>query len=52
MLSDFGAFLDVFVQLLSIEFTIYGFTFSFWQILLFNIAAGIVVWILMKLFLD
>lgn len=52
MLSDFGSFISATVQLFSMEFTIYGFTFSFWEVFLFSIAAGIVAWILFKLFLD
>ncbi len=52
MLSDFGAFISATVKLFSMEFTIYGFTFSFWEVFLFGIAAGIVAWILAKLFLD
>ncbi len=52
MLSDFGAFISATVRLFSVEFTIYGFTFSFWEVFLFGIAAGIVAWILAKLFLD
>lgn len=52
MLSEFGALIDATVRIFSIEITIYGFTFSFWEVFLFNIAASIVAWILAKLFLD
>lgn len=52
MLSDFGAVITAAVQLFSMEFTLYGFTFSFWEVFLFSIAAGIVAWVLGKLFLD
>lgn len=52
MLSDFGAVISATVQLFSVEFTIYGFTFSFWEVFLFSIAASIVAWFLGKLFLD
>ncbi len=52
MLSDFGALISSTVQIFSIEFTIYGFTFSFWEVFLFSIAASIIGWFLAKLFLD
>lgn len=52
MISDFGAMISATVQLFSVEFTIYGFTFSFWEVFLFSIAASIVVWILARIFLD
>ena len=35
MISDFGALLSFTLQAFSMEFTIYGFTFSFWQVFLF-----------------
>lgn len=52
MISDFGAMITATVQLFSLELTIYGFTFSFWQVFLFSIAAGIVAWILAQIFLG
>lgn len=51
MISDFGLIIEKIVELLSIEFTIYGFTFSLWQVFLFDIAAGIVIWVLAEVFL-
>ncbi|MCI9433600.1 MAG: hypothetical protein HFF70_14620 [Oscillospiraceae bacterium] len=52
MISDlawlFGAVLEVF----RIEFTIYGFTFSLWQVFCFDVVAAIIGWILGKVFLD
>ena len=50
MISDFGQVIEKTVELFSIEFTIYGFTFSMWQVLLFDIAAGIVIWLLVEVF--
>ena len=44
----FGAVLEVF----RIEFTIYGFTFSLWQVFCFDVVAAIIGWILGKVFLD
>lgn len=52
MISDFGAMLSATLQLFSMEFTIYGFTFSLWEVFLFDIVAGIVAWILCRIFLD
>jgi len=52
MLSDFGALINATVQLFSVKFTIYGFTFSFWEVFLFGIAASIIGWFLAKFFLD
>ena len=52
MLSDFGLLIEKTVELFSIEFTIYGFTFSMWQVFLFDIAAGIVAWFIGKVFFD
>lgn len=50
MLSDVGLVFDKVVELFSIEFTIYGFTFSMWQVFLFDFAAGIVIWIIVEVF--
>lgn len=50
-MSDIGLVLQKVVELFQIEFTIYGFTFSMWQVFLFDFAAGIVVWILWEVFL-
>ena len=35
-----------------VEFTLYGFTFSLWQVFLFDIAAGIVAFVLREVFLG
>ena len=52
MISDLGALFSWVLELFTYEFTIYGFTFSMWQVYLFDIVAGIVVWFLMEVFLD
>lgn len=52
MISDFGMVIEKIVELFSIEFTLYGFTFSMWQVFLFDFAAGIVTWILVEVFLK
>ena len=50
MISDFGLLIEKVVELMSIEFTIYGFTFSMWHVFLFDIAASIVIWVLVEVF--
>lgn len=50
MISDFGLLIEKTVELFSIEFTIYGFTFSMWQVFLFDIAAGVVAWVICEVF--
>lgn len=50
MLSDIGLVFEKVVEVFSIEFTIYGFTFSLWQVFLFDFAAGIVIWIIVEVF--
>ncbi len=48
----FGQLLTMVLDLLQVEFTIFGFTFSFWQVFVFDIVAGIVAWILSEVFLG
>ena len=43
---------DCVVGLFKIEFTLFGVTFSFWQVFLFIIAASITIWIVRELFLS
>ena len=50
MISDFGQIIEKVVEAFSIEFTIYGFIFSMWQVFLFDMAAGIVIWALYEVF--
>lgn len=52
MISDLSTLFAWVVEVFSIEFTIYGFTFSLWQVFLFDIAAGILVWVLREVFLG
>ena len=52
MLSDFGALFSVVLKLFQIEFTIYGFTFSLWQVFLFTAAVDIIAWVVWELFLG
>lgn len=51
MISDVGLVFQKVVELFQIRFTIYGFTFSMWQVYLFDFAAAIVIWIIVEVFL-
>ena len=50
MLSDVGLVFEMVVELFSMEFTIFGFTFSMWQVYLFSFAAAIVSWVIVEVF--
>ena len=50
MISDVGVVFQMVVELFQIEFTLYGFTFSMWEVFLFDFVAGIVIWILVEVF--
>lgn len=45
-MEDFAAMLALPVQLMQIPFTLYGFTLSFWDILLWGMVATVVLWII------
>lgn len=51
MISDIAQVFDLVLELFQIEFTIYGFTFSMWEVFLFDFAADIIIWILCEVFL-
>lgn len=52
MISDLASLFSAVLDMFQIEFTIYGFTFSLWQVLCFDVVAGIVAWGIGKVFLD
>lgn len=52
MMEDFFAVINATVDLFKLEFTIYGFTFSLWQVLLFSVAVGIICFIISEVFLS
>ena len=52
MIEDIGAMISTTVDILKIEFTLYGFTFSLWQILLFNLVGGLVIWVIVEVLLG
>lgn len=50
MISDFGALLACTFQAFSYPITIYGFTFSLWEVFAFNIVVAIVGRLLWEVF--
>ena len=50
MIGDFVALLSGTYQLFTHDFTLYGFTFSFWQVFLFSAVSGIIGKILAEVF--
>lgn len=50
MISDFAFALSAAWELLGMEFTLYGFTMSFKEVMLWSAAAGIVIWFIGRLF--
>lgn len=48
----FGTVLSLVMGLFQTEFTLYGFTFSFWQVFVFTTVASIVGGILWEVFLG
>lgn len=49
-MEDFAAMLALPVQLMQIKFTLYGFTLSFWDILLWGMVATVVLWVVWGFF--
>ena len=49
-MEDFAALLSVTYRIFALEFTLYGFTFSLWEVFLFSAVVGIVARILGEIF--
>ena len=47
MISDLGALITWTREVFALEFSLYGFSFSLWQVFLFHIVAGIVAFLLL-----
>lgn len=45
-MEDFAALINTVVSLMKLEMSIWGFSFSFWHIMLFGMLAGILIWFL------
>ncbi len=48
----FGTVVAKTIEILKLEITIYGFTFSFWNVFLWALAAGIVIFCIRRAFGD
>ena len=48
----FGQAVQSALDIFKIEFTLWGFTFSFWEVFAFTIVAGIVCWVISEIFLG
>ena len=46
-MSDIGAVLEAIFRIMSVEFTIWGITFTFLQLALWSIVAGAVIWLVL-----
>lgn len=49
-MNDFKALFQSCVALLKTEFTLYGFTMSWWQVFFWSAIVGIVIWFLKEVF--
>lgn len=47
-MSELASVLSAALQVLQMSFTLYDFTFSFWQIMLFLIVSGAVVYLVIR----
>lgn len=45
-MEDLKALIDVFVQIMRIPFTIWGFTLNFWDILLCLLIGGVIIYVI------
>lgn len=52
MISDFQQVLSAAWSLFGTEFTLYGFSLSFRQVLLWSIVAGLLIWFIGRMFND
>lgn len=51
-METFGALLSKTLSLFRVEFVLWGYTISFWQIFVFSAVIGVVCWILREVFLG
>lgn len=51
-MEDLQALIQVIVQIMQIQFTIWGFTLSFWGIMLSLLVGGIVITLIVRFFND
>lgn len=51
-MSDIATLFSYVLQLFQIEFTLYGFTFSLWEVFIFSVVSSLVAWLLWEVFLS
>ena len=51
-MEDFAEVISGAMALFRMEFTLYGYTLSFWQIFCFSVVASIVIWIVREVLLG
>lgn len=49
-MEDFKAMVGVFVQLMQLPFTLWGFTLNFWDIMIWTLIAGIIITLIVRFF--
>lgn len=52
MLSDLGAAIQVAYNIMSIEFTIYGYTLSWWELMLYMMVGSILIYAVVRFLND
>jgi len=52
MISDFGAMISAAVQVMKTELTLWGHTFSMWNVFLFGMFVSIVIWVVWMVFIH
>lgn len=50
MIDDVGSLFSAVMQLFTLDFTLYGYTFSWWQVFAFSVVVGILVKIFWEVF--
>lgn len=50
MISDLQSLFSATLALFKMEFTIYGFTFSWFQVMIFSLVADLIFWFLGRIF--
>lgn len=51
-MSDVAALFSYVLKLFQLEFTLYGFTFSLWEVFVFSVVSSCVGWLLWEVFLG
>ena len=49
-MSDFAAMIQAVVQLMQMPFTLWGFTLNFWDIMIWSLIAGIIIYLIVRFF--